>query len=77
MGLNQDWYIYHSKDEINWILQEDGPYTEERSLEVLQADEAKRQDMSDRVARVSYPHGALPDKKIERRGLDLVNQNKD
>lgn len=75
MSLIQDWYIYHSKDETNWFLQGGGPYTEEKSLETLKDDEAKREDISHRVARISYPHGATPDKKIERTGLDLANQN--
>ena len=77
MSLHHDWYIYHSQDETNWFLQEGGPYTEEQALEVLQADEANRQDITQRVARVQYPQGAIPDKKIERTGLDLANQGKD
>jgi hypothetical protein len=77
MSLSHDWYVYHSKDEINWFLQDGGPYTEEQSLEVLKDDEAKREDITHRVARISYPQGALPDKKIERAGLDLANPDKE
>lgn len=77
MSLNEDWYIYHSKDETNWFLQDGGPYTEEQSVEVLKDDETKREDISHRVARISYPQGALPDKKIERSGLDLANPDEE
>ena len=77
MSLQHDWYIYHSKDETNWFLQEGGPYTEEQALEILNEDEARRETISHRVARVQYPQGAIPDKKIERTGLDLANQNKE
>ena len=77
MSLQHDWYIYHSKDETNWFLQEGGPYTEEQALEILKEDEARRETISHRVARVQYPQGAIPDKKIERTGLDLANQNKE
>jgi hypothetical protein len=74
MSLQEDWYIYHSKDEMNWFLQYGGPYTEEQSLDVYQEDEAKRESIEQRVARISYPQGATPDKKIERQGLDLENR---
>jgi hypothetical protein len=77
MSLIEDWYIYHSKDELNWFLQEGGPYTEEESKEILKEDESKRADIADRVARISYPQGAIPDKKIERQGLDLENQSRE
>jgi hypothetical protein len=77
MSLIEDWYIYHSKDELNWFLQDGGPYTEEESKEMLKEDEAKRADIADRVARISYPQGAIPDKKIERQGLDLENQTRE
>lgn len=73
MSLVEDWYIYHSKDENNWFLQDGGPYTKEQAKEVLGEDEEKREDISHRVARIAYPHGAIPDKKIERTGLDLLN----
>lgn len=26
MSLQEDWYIYHSKDDLNWFLQDGGPY---------------------------------------------------
>jgi hypothetical protein len=74
MSLQEDWYIYHSEDESNWFLQDGGPYTEEEGLEILTKDERKRETIEQRVARISYPKGAIPDKKIERRGLDLENQ---
>jgi hypothetical protein len=74
MALQEDWYIYHSEDGINWFLQDGGPYTEVESLNAYQIDEAARQDIEQKVARISYPHGATPDKKIERQGLDLENK---
>jgi hypothetical protein len=77
MSLQEDWYIYHSKDQINWFLQDGGPYTEEESLKVYQEDETKRGSIEQRIARISYPQGAIPDKKIERQGLDLENQAKE
>ncbi len=77
MSIKEDWYIYHSKDELNWFLQEGGPYTEEESLAIYQKDERQRADILQRVARISYPQGATPDKKIERRGLDLENPPKE
>lgn len=76
MSLKEDWYIYHSKDELNWFLQEGGPYTEEASLKIYQEAEANRESTTERVARIAYPLGAIPDKKIERRGLDLENRLK-
>jgi hypothetical protein len=77
MSIHHDWYIYHSPDGTNWLLQEGGPYSEDQALKILEEDEAKRQEISRRVARVQYPQGAIPDKRIERTGLDLANQNKE
>ena len=74
MSLQEDWYIYRSKDDLNWFLQDGGPFTEEESLRVYREAETKRGSIEERVARISYPQGAIPDKKIERRGLDLENQ---
>ncbi|HEY7545437.1 MAG TPA: hypothetical protein VID27_11165 [Blastocatellia bacterium] len=75
MSLKYDWYIYHSKDDTNWFLEAGGPYTEEESLQILKEDVGKREDITHRIARVSYPQGAIPDKRIERTGLDLANQD--
>jgi hypothetical protein len=75
MGLEEDWYVYHSTDENNWFLQDGGPYTKEQAKKILEGDEEKREDISHRVARIAYPQGATPDKKIERTGLDLLNRD--
>lgn len=77
MSLIEDWYLYHSNDENNWFLQAGGPYTKEQSKELLKEEEAKRTDIEYRIARISYPRGATPDKKIERHALDLENQNRE
>ena len=77
MSLQEDWYIYHSNDDLNWFLQDGGPYTEAESVEVYREDEANRGEIEKRVARISYPQGATPDKKIERQRLDLENQLKE
>jgi hypothetical protein len=77
MTLTHDWYIYHSQDGTFWFLQEGGPYTEEEASEIYEKDEANRQDISFRVAKVQFPKGAIPDKKIERTGLDLATKGKD
>lgn len=77
MSLHEDWYVYHSKDDLHWFLQEGGPYTDEQSLDTVKADEANRPDIELRVARIAYPHGALPDKRIERAALDQTAANKE
>ena len=77
MSIQHDWYIYHSPDGTNWFLQAGGPYSEDEVSKLLEAEEAKRDDIGHRVARVQYPQGAIPDKKIERSGLDLANQDKE
>ena len=76
MSLLEDWYIYHSNDDLHWFLQDGGPYTDEQSKEVLKRDEAKRTDIGERIARVAYPHGAIPDKEIERAALDQTTPNR-
>ena len=77
MSTHHDWYIYHSADGTNWFLQAGGPYPEDKVSEILEAEEAERNDSNHRIARVQYPQGAIPDKKIERTGLDLANQDKE
>jgi hypothetical protein len=77
MSLHEDWYVYHSKDDLHWFLQEGGPYTDEQSKETVKADEENRDDIELRVARIAYPHGALPDKRIERAALDQTTPNKE
>jgi hypothetical protein len=77
MSLHEDWYIYHSKDDFHWSLQEGGPYTDDQSKEVVKSDEGKNSDVEFRIARIAYPHGALPDKRIERAALDQTTPNKE
>lgn len=77
MTLTHDWYIYHSQEGAFWLLQEGGPYSSEEADEVLARAEAARADISQRVAKVQFPKGAIPDKKIERPGLDLATQDKE
>jgi hypothetical protein len=77
MSLHEDWYIYHSNDDLHWFLQDGGPYDDEQSKEIWQRDEASRKDIGQRVARIAYPHGAIPDKQIVRAALDQTTPNKD
>jgi hypothetical protein len=77
MSLHEDWYIYHSKDDLHWFLQEGGPYTDEQSKEAVKEDKSQNPDIEFQVARIAYPHGALPDKSIERAALDQTTPNKD
>jgi hypothetical protein len=76
MSLHRDWYIYHSRDDLHWVLQEGGPYSDEESKAALKEDEARHQDIELRIARIAYPQGALPDKRIERAALDQTAANK-
>jgi hypothetical protein len=77
MSLHEDWYIYHSNDDLHWFLQEGGPYEDEQSKEIVKEDEAKPHDTGLRVARIAYPQGAIPDKQIVRAALDQTTPNKD
>ncbi|MBI3651680.1 MAG: hypothetical protein HY231_11740 [Acidobacteria bacterium] len=77
MSLIEDWYIYHSKDDLHWALQEGGPYDDEQSKAHVREDEAREHEVGLRVARIAYPHGALPDKQIERAALDQTTPNRD
>jgi hypothetical protein len=74
MSLQQDWYVYHSKDDLHWFLQEGGPYTDEQSLQTVKEHEANNQEIELRIARIAYPQGALPDQRIERAALDQANK---